>query len=283
MKAISVFLLAAFAASATAAAADERQGASEISLNLELDSREYVSGERIRGVLGVVNASTETLHGNGTGAPDRLFLEAKRESDKSDLSRISSAPFTVRFAIDPSRRQDFEIFAERHFDFMRETRYLVRPVLVHGKTRYEGAWRSFSVVPGMKLAESVQLFSNVEGLRRDLTLVYWGRNRLEHLFLKIRDTSPEGPFIHPTIDLGPIMRVTAPKISISPSGEATILWRTNQDYFARAVYWSLPKVFEHHKTESLVDPDIAGSTALRDRYKSDEPLKPAKQSWWRFW
>lgn len=275
---------AAFAAAAFAAGAQQRT-ACEISVSFKPDHTEYISGERIRGVVSVINASTEMLHGNGPGAPDLLFLEAKVKSSRGE-ERIDAAkgePFTVRFAIDPSHRQNFEVFVDRHFPMLNETRYLIRPVLVHGGARYEGSWRSISVVPGMKLGEYVQMFSNVEGLRRDFTLVYWGRDRLEHLFLKIRDTTPSGKFYHRTRDLGPIMRVTKPTLSVSPRGEVTITRRNAQDSFARSVFWSLPDVFEHHKTESLVDPDVAGSAAVKATYKSGKPLKAKETKWWQFW
>lgn len=270
----------ALALALSAAAAPK---SSEISVSFKPDCTEYVSGEKIRGVLSVINASTETLHGNAPGAPDRIFMEAKIATEAGNLQRISDDPFTVRFAIEPSHRQDFEILLDRHFPMLAETRYLVRPVLIHGGSRYDGQWRSFSVVPGMKLGEYVQMFSNAGNLRRDFTLVYWGRDRLEHLFLKIRDIAPDGESFHPTIDLGPIMRVTKPVLSISPNGEVTITRRNAQDSFARSVFWSLPDVFVHHKTESLVDPDVAGSAALKATYKSGKPLKAKERSWWQFW
>ena len=288
-KSCRVATLRAAAALALAAAAftalAQQRSASEISVSFKPDHTEYVAGERIRGVVSVINASTETLHGNAAGAPDRLCLEAKVKSSRGEerLDAAKDVPFTVRFAIDPSHRQNFEVFADRHFPMLRETRYLIRPVLVHGGARYEGSWRSISVVPGMKLGEYVQMFSNVDGLRRDFTLVYWGRDRLEHLFLKIRDISPAGEFYHPTRDLGPIMRVTKPTLSVSPRGEVTITRRNAQDSFARTVFWSLPDVFDHHKTESLVDPDVAGSAAVKATYKSGKPLKAKETKWWQFW
>lgn len=278
--ACAAVLACAFRVPAVAAG---NQGACEISVSLKLDHTEYVAGEKIRAVLSVINASTEELHGNAPGAPDTLFIEAYSQTLGESLERISNEVLTVEFAIDPSHRQDFEIFADRHFSFLREQHYMIRPVLVHGRTRYEGSWRAFSVVPGMRLLESVQVFSNAPGLRRDFSLVYWGRNRLEHLFLKVQDTSPEGRFYHTTEDLGPIMRVSPPAVAVRPDGEVVVTRRIAQDSFARSVFWSLPDVFEHQSTETLVDPDVAGSAAMKATYKEGGAVKAKERPWWQFW
>ena len=71
---------------------------SEISVDLRLDEIDYVSGERIRGVIDVKNMSPYKVSVGFSNSVDRLFVEVYRSVDMSQLERNSMRPFVSLYA-----------------------------------------------------------------------------------------------------------------------------------------------------------------------------------------
>ena len=257
---------------------------SEISVRIKLAYNAFIIGERIRAEVNVENASADSIDVGSRGSEDSFFIELYRASDMSRLRRIGREPFTAAFLIHSGEGQKLETHLGDHFAIDAETRYLARAVLVHRGIRFESAYKSFDVVPGLRAGGALQMFAKAPGLRRELELVHWGRDQLEHLFLKARDTGPSGRR-WTTADLGPVMRVTDPKLSILPSGEVVVLHRTSQDEFIRSVFWSIPEAFEVNEHERMTDPDVAGTERVKALYGESGSAETTqkKRSWWKFW
>ena len=254
---------------------------SEITVDLKLDVSEFVSGERIRGVVDIANPSPEKISVGYSNSKDRFFIEVFRASSMQQLARTSKHPFVARFRIDQSEGQKLETFLGDHYGLREPSRYLARPVLVHGGSRYEGAMRAFDVVDGIRLVGAMQLFKSRPGLQREFSLSYWSRHRGEHLFLTARDTgSLERRW--ETWDLGSMLRLENPSVSVMPSGEVVVLHRLNQDQFVRSEFWSLPDALEFRLRESVRDPETAGTARVRELYK-EGGIKPKVNPWWKFW
>ena len=271
----SVFALAFVAAEAFAAAAP-----TEIAVKLVPDRREYIVGERIRAVVDVANSSADSIDVGKPGSADILRLEVFRASDMAARDRVGQKPFVAPFLLHSSEGQKLETFIGDHFALSEPMRYLARAVLVHDGSRFESSLVSFDVVPGMRVGGAMQMFSNKPGLKRVFELAYWSRGQREHLFLKAHD---DGGRIWRTTDLGVLLRITEPKISVMSSGEVVVLHRATQDQFMRSVFWSLPDALDFRKQEPMVDPDIAGSQRMRDLYMESGGVTPVKKAWWKFW
>lgn len=273
----SAFFFAAFFGGALTLSA----ATSEIRVDLQLDARDYVVGERVRGVIDVANSSPETLSVGFAGSRDALFVELFRASDMSLIDRTSKKPFVARFRVESSEGQKLETFLGDHYPLRESSRYLAKPVLVHNGIRYEGMLRAFDIVEGIRLTGAMQMFSNRKGLQREFSVVYWSRSHTEHLFLKARDLGASTR-VWETRDLGAILRIDRPSISILPTGEAIVLHRLNQDQFVRSEFWSLPDELVFRLRESVQDPETAGTARVRELYK-DGGIKPKQNPWWKFW
>jgi len=270
---------------------------SEIRVDLKLDGSDFVAGERIRAVVDIANSSTErvgmgvvrvfsgpetnryvkeTLQGE-----DRLFVEVYRSSDMVQLTRLDKKPFVLPFSIASSEGQKLETFLGDHYALREMSRYLAKPVFVHKGMRYEGALRAFDVVEGIKVVSALQMFTTRPGLRREFVLSYWSRNHSEHLFLSSRDQG-DSDRTWETRDLGPILRIEKPSLSILPSGKVIVLHRLNQDQFIRSEFWSVPQQLKFHMRETVRDPATAGTARVREMYK-DGGVKPRQNPWWKFW
>ena len=253
---------------------------SEISVKLVPDRREYIVGERISAVVDVANSSADSIDVGKPGSADIFRLEVFRASDMASRDRIGSKPIVKPFLLHSSEGQKLAMFIGDHFALNDPMRYLARAVLVHDGARFESSLVSFDIVPGMRVGGAMQMFSNKPGLKRVFELVYWTRGQREHLFLKAKD---EGGRVWRTTDLGVLLRITEPKISVMPNGEVVVLHRATQDQFMRSVFWSLPDALDFRKQEPMVDPDIAGSQRMRDLYMESGGVTPVKKAWWKFW
>jgi|GEM_PF-847250 len=271
---------------------------SEIKVNLQLDGADFVIGERIRGVVDIANSSPDTIGVGGKfnvwgedgsnrvvvasyDVNDRFLVEVYRASDMHQLTKVSKSQFVANFAVESSEGQKLEVFLGDHYGLREPSRYLAKPVLVHKGVRYEGAVRAFDVVEGVKVGGAMQLFKNRPGLQRDFSLVYWSRNHSEHLFLIAQD-SGTSTRRWVTRDLGAILRIDRPSISILPTGEVVVLHRLSTDNFVRSEFWSLPDALEFRMREAVRDPETAGTARVRELYK-EGGVKPKPNPWWKFW
>ncbi len=254
----------------------------EIKVNLKLDNVDYVSGERVRGVIDIANYSPERISVGHPDSRDKLFVEVYKSGGATHMEKVSKGPFVSSFSVGPNEGQKLEVMLGDHY-FLRDSgHYLAKPVLLHGGMRYEGQPRAFGIVPGMKVGSALQMFSSHAGLRREFELLSWNRKNKEHVFLAARDEgTSERKWI--TTDVGPMLRLSPPTISVLPTGEVIVLHRLNRDQFCRTEFWSLPGALELQKRELVMDPETAGSERIKELYKESGGVKPAERPWWKFW
>lgn len=269
---------------------------SEITVNLRLDASDFVSGERVRAVVDISNSSPSPVGiggkvrvwGNdGTNrvvrgeydVNDRFFIEVYRTGDMHQLQKISKGAFVADFAAATGEGQKLETFIGDHFSLVEPNRYMAKPVLVHAGVRYEGQPRVFDIVEGVRATSAMQMFASRGSLQREFSLVYWSRGHSEHLFLKAKDSDGRR---WRTTDLGPILRIDRPTISVCRDGKVFVLHRLNQDQFVRSEFWSLPDALEFRGRSSVLDPATAGTQSVRELYR-EGGVKPKQNPWWKFW
>ena len=255
---------------------------SEISVDLKLDQTEFVLGERIRCVVDIMNVSPDVLAYGYADSEDRFLIEVYRAHDGSQMEKISKGAFVADFLLKPNEGQKLEAFLGDHYGLAYAGRYHAKPVLVHAGVRYEGQLRVFDVVPGMDSVSALQIFSNRNGLKREFRLVTWRRQGSEHLFLTAKDVG-ENERRWRTIDLGAVLKITKPSISILKTGEIIVLHRFDADRFVRSEFWSVPQGIEFIQHETVRDPETAGSERVKELYKESGGVKPAEPRWWEFW
>lgn len=261
-----------------------RAAPSEISVDMKLDESDYVAGERVRAVVTIKNLSPDPISVGFPVSKDRFFVEVYRSHNMSELSRMRDTPFVAKFRLDSNEGQKLETFLADHFALGECCRYLARPVLVHNGARYEGQYRAFDVVPGMEMGGALQIFDPkcAEGLSREFKLVHWARKGREHLFVTSEDKGARtGKWI--TYDVGALMKITKPTISILPTGEVVVIHRTNPDQFIRSEFWSLPNALELRTRQLVQDPETAGQTSIQQLYDAGGGVKPSDRPWWKFW
>jgi len=269
-------------AAAVAAAVALGATPSEIAIDLKMDEINYVVGERIRCVVDVKNMSPEKVSVGYSNSRDRLFVELYRASDHSQLERVSKRQFSAPFRVEANEGQKLEVFLSDHYGLAEEIKYLARPVLVHKGMRYEGTYRAFDVVHGMKVSSAVQMFANKDGLSREFELRRWARNGTMHLFLAAQDHGTSER-VWQTTDIGPTMRITQPTISILQNGVVIVFHRNGADSLVRSEFWSLPDALHFNNRRMVLDPEMAGQRRVQQIYDESGGVKPVDRPWWKFW
>ncbi len=256
---------------------------SGITVSLKMDETNYVVGERVRCVVDVKNMLPETIHVSHTNFPDRLFIELFAATDGYQLERARERPFVAPFYLKSNQGQKFEAFLADHYDLGDTRRYLARPVLVHDGIRYEGLYRSFDMVQGMYVGTAVQMFSNRPGLKRVFELRRWPRQGTQHLFVAVHDEGARNK-LWPTLDVGPLSRVTEPAVSIMPSGEVIVFHSNSADTLARTEFWSMPDAFVFRPPQVVInDPETSGQKRVQEMYRKSGGVKAKQHPWWKFW
>ncbi len=255
---------------------------SEITLKVKLETDRFIEGEKVRAVVDIANASADTISVGYKDSKDRLILELYRAQGMEQFEKKSNKPFVAPFILYSGEGQKLETFISDYFSVSRQTRYLVRAVLIHDRMRYESSFRSFDIVPGIRCGSALQMFSSDDDLNREFELVHWERDQVEHLFLKVRDTGSKERRWN-TTELGPFLRVSDPKLSVLKTGEIIVLHRTTQQAFIRTVFWSLPDAFELHDREIMTDPNFIGTERVKEIYREAGSVEPVKKAWWKFW
>lgn len=263
----------------------KRPTLSEISVDLKMDERDYVSGERVRAVVDVKNLSPKQVSVGYPDSKDKVIVEVFRSNDHVQIDRAGrEREFVSPFRIKSNEGQLLETFLGDHYDLDEPRSYRARAVLVHNGYRYEGPYRAFSVVPGNYITSAKQMFANREGVSRRFDLVRWARNGVEHAFLSAHDEYDDGRKVSlGTTDIGAMLRITKPTLSILPGGEVVVIHRNGADSFVRSEFWSMPKALVLRSRMSVGDPATAGQARIQELYKREGGIKPVDRPWWKFW
>lgn len=258
---------------------------SEISVDLKMDERDYVSGERVRAVVDVKNLSPRTVSVGYPDSRDTVLVEIFRSNDNVQVDRVGRPrPFVSAFSVKSNEGQLLETFLGDHYDLEEPRSYRARAVLVHGGYRYEGPYRAFSIVPGNYITSAKQMFAGREGVSRRFDLVRWARNGVEHAFLSACDEYEDGRRENlGTTDIGAMLRITKPTLSILPGGEVVVIHRNGADSFVRSEFWSMPDALVLRSRMSVGDPATAGQARIQELYKREGGIKPVDRPWWKFW
>ena len=257
--------------------------AQQADVKLTLAYNVYVVGEPVLVQFELVNATRDLIDVGGADSKDALLVEITKGGVLNEIVAHNKAPIGGAFKLNPGQSYQKQVELDKWFSLTQEGAYVVRLVVVHGGMRYESVKKSFDVVPGIPLKDAVQMFVKRDKLKRMFKVVFWHRNQVDRLFLRIED-EPEGR-VWDSLDLGSLLRLTEPKIDISPEGEVTVVHRSTQDAYIRTVLWSLPDSLEVVERNNLLDPEISATQRVKSLYgdmAGSEDGK-VKNPWWKFW
>ncbi|MBP5227892.1 MAG: hypothetical protein J6336_10960 [Kiritimatiellae bacterium] len=256
--------------------------AQKMDVKLELAYTVFIVGEPVLVQVSGMNGLRDDIR-FAPDSTDRLLFEITTDDPNEYLTQSDARPMASGMVIRTGEPFKQKVELDKWFPLLKEGRYLVRAILLHNGTRYESQKKSFDVVPGILLQEGTQMFVKPPDLKRSFKLVYWHRNKVERLFLSVKD-EPTG-FVWDSTDLGNLLHGSKPKLDIAPDGVVTVVHKASPDNFIRTVFWSLPKSLEVVERNTLLDPEISASQRAKTLYGeiTDGNKQGEKKSWWKFW
>jgi len=253
-----------------------------LELTLKLDVGTFVVGEAIQTSLTLANRSTGDFSTRPPLGDDRLFVEVldsqrepvsplKADGSVGDVTLIAGDTWTGSVKIDS------------FFPLRTPGRYFATLVAIQDDRRYTSPRKAFDVVPGLEIKSALQLFPKAGIRGRRFSLVYLAREQREILFLRMEDDQAGKGW--ETVRLGGLLRISEPRIDISPDGTVTVLHRATQDAYLKTAIRSQPEQIEVLSQEQLLDPAASMRQHMEPFQKmAIERHQENKKSsrWWPF-
>ncbi len=253
----------------------------QLEVSLTLDQGVYIVGEPVRADVVIVNHFPVPF-GIGPGIDYRQnglsFEIVDNARDTLDPWHPDS-PMIATLMLPPGAMHQAAFELDEWYPLARTGSYIVKASVRRDDRRYDSQARAITVVPGLEIQCAVQLFADGSALQRKLALVYFMRRQGEYLFL--RATDMPGERVWTTLELGRLLRTTAPTLAISPEGEVTIVHRATQDMFLRTRVRSTARGVLLVGQERVVDPQVfMTEQAQQFVHDAENRKKDSVGSWW---
>jgi len=258
----------------------------QMDVDMTLDHNVYIVGEPIRADVTLANHATIPLvtTPNLTSVRNGLSFDIRVKNSGSLAPLRPGTPLLPDCVVLPGEKHSLAFNLDEWYPMHETGRYLISAQIKFENRRYDSAIRMLDIVPGIELQSAIQLFSDRPNEQRNLALVYWARKDAEYLFLRVNDTPGDRTWT--TLELGNLLRVTPPTLSVSPEGDITILHRATKDFFLRTHVKSTSREVVLVGQERLIDQRTLDTLdAERMMRAHDEKAKAEKASsawWWPF-
>ncbi len=215
---------------ATSMAAACARGQS-VELSVRLAHGEFVVGEPASLVVRLTNrgAMPIVIDDHESYRENRLVLELSGVGRHGLVEPLRPDNMVSDLMLAQDETFTHEIDLSMWYPLLPEGRHFVTAVLFHNGRRYESDRRLFDVVPGLELARLTTAVPGQPGRERLFTLVYLAREQREFVFLRSVDM-PQGQ-VWATLRLGPIVRMTPPRLAVDPAGTILVRHQATRNRF----------------------------------------------------
>lgn len=203
---------------------------------LKLEHGSSLRFESAHAFLSIYNDSDDTLRicGDTVGCAE-LDFQIERKKYES-LPRMGKGPLIRNAKLEPGEQRDIAIDLSRRYNLGGVGRYLVRAVLTLNNKVYMSDKVMLNVVEGIEIAKTERGVKGYDDTRRTYSLRYWKRGKGEYLFLTVDDKPTR--INHGVFQLGRLLRVDIPKITVDRKGGVMVLHRSSPDCFIRTKFKS---------------------------------------------
>ena len=207
-------------------------GIAEIRVMVRFEHSDFLVNEDVHALVALYNGQDVPLRICGEkdkGCAQLTFLIEPTANEW--LKKHRKGPIIKGIDIDPGRDREMVVELTRWYNLATEGRYMVRAVLHKDGKMITSPKTVVEIVPGIELKKTSRSVAGYDELIRTYSLRYWKRGRLEVLFLSI-DEEPTG-INYGVFELGPLLRVQAPSLSVSRKGRVEIRHQRSADCFVR--------------------------------------------------
>lgn len=228
--------------------------AQSILADLKMDHDAYVQFEAQTLNLTLANqgGSPFIVDDYGDHARNSLRVLVKSQED-GYLEARTQRPFGAIMVM-PGETEVFQANLADLFHTTKPGRYFAQVVVQRGEEQFATRQVMLDVVNGIEIGSTSRPLPEYDTLSRKYTLLYWPRDQVEVLFLRI-DEIPPGQCVG-LVQLGNVIRYTPPRIEFSPDGATlTVLHQSSRDLFVRTVLKTDRNNLDIVDRQQLVDPN----------------------------
>jgi len=212
--------------------------AAAAALSLELDAKlafdSYVVHEPIVLSLNVRNLGGSPYIVDDYGLHDQNAVKVSiRHSADGILAGPEGTTAYGQLMVMPNESQALEVPLEAKFPLTKLGLYHVQASVRRGEEVVVSPLLSFTVVNGIEIGSLTRPLPEYDTIARKYTLLYWPRNQIEVLFLRI-DEIPPGQCIG-LVQLGNVVRFVEPRIEFDPAGQLAVIHQSSRDLFVRTL------------------------------------------------
>lgn len=259
------------------------RAAAQMDVDLRLGETVYILGEPIRADVRIVNRGTLPFIISSASPAFRqngFFFDVLDREREPLVPVHPRTPLIPELLLPPGETKAAAFELDEWYPMYKTGRYLITAMAHREDHRYASGQRAIDIVPGLEMKSAIQLFADRPNEQRKLALVYWVRRQAEYLFLRVTD-SP-GDRVWTTLELGRLLRTTAPTIDVTPDGEIVIVHRATRDVFLRSRVRSSPAGVELLAQDSFMDPQFLQSQEAQRRLLEGKKKKATRHWWWPF-
>ncbi len=202
----------------------------EVQLALEHDT--IIRFEDFNATVILVNETSEAfvMYRDGMSIGPRFSFVIERNGEEVEAK--SKDPFFEKVVIMPDTKKTVSRELTHWYNLSEEGKYFVTAQVEWDGMVYKSATRLLRVVGGILLVETSRSLPNDPRIRLTYSVRYWPRNKKDHAFLYVHDK--KNSVNYGALDIGPIFRLSKPKIKVDADANVTVVHRANSDCIVRS-------------------------------------------------
>ena len=212
---------------------------------------QFVRNENLIITLSIENLGESAFIIDDYGDYQKNKIEVFLKHPKNGYLPIKEGEPFENVMVMPKSEQTFKIDLQRWFSNMKEGSYFLQ-ILVHkDKEVTLSNIIKFEIVSGIIIGSTTRPVSGKDTIARTYTFLYWPREQVEVLFLRVTET-PDNKVIG-MVQLGNVLRYEPPKIEFANNGILIVTHQMTRDILIRTTISSTLSVFDVLKRERLLN------------------------------
>ncbi len=207
----------------------------QVALALKLKHSSTMQHEAVQATLEIKN-NGETpfiVARDAKTVPTLDFRIASVERNRT-APRIKEGLMLANVYLLPGQTHRMSIRLSDWYDLSAMGHYYIHAEIRHAQASYRSRKIVLEIVRGLPVAQAEMYLPGQPTVKLQCALRYWRRDDNEHVFLSI--ASEDGETSYGVFSLGPILRLTKPRIETEPGGIVRTVHRTGGDCYARFTF-----------------------------------------------
>ncbi len=210
----------------------------DLEMRLRVENSMVMQFEKVLAFIEVTNQGSEAflIRADDPDVNSRLLFEAEHGLHRAPQRRTDE-PLINACLILPGESQELMAEVTQVYDLSTMGGYDIWAAIDWNGVRYFSNREHIDVVSGLPISETVRSVPGVPGSQRRYKLRYLTRESRERLFLVVEDFRTA--LNYGVFELGTLMRVHSPRITIGPEGNVRVVHQSAPGVFTTSVLTSL--------------------------------------------